>query len=185
MNPQPEEGKASVKNIKDYLHLYLGCEIYAEGFQIRKLTPLVLMEWDDHYYPFKPILRSLSDMTEEEAIELQCITTPYRCIDWDKDPSKYDVTFHTDHKLGKDHPNYKQVFSITVVDLRRDFDYMNINLNGDIIRYNHEADKDPVINERVHNHHETTRYLLSKHFDLFGLIESGLAIDKTKLNSHV
>jgi hypothetical protein len=29
---------------------------------------------------------------------------------------------------------------------------------------------------------ETFRYLLSKHFDLFGLIESGLAIDKTKIN---
>lgn len=27
---------------------------------------------------------------------------------------------------------------------------------------------------------EFTRYLLSKHFDLFGLIEAGLAIDKTK-----
>lgn len=29
---------------------------------------------------------------------------------------------------------------------------------------------------------ETTQFLLSKHFDIFGLIESGLAIDKTKLN---
>lgn len=28
---------------------------------------------------------------------------------------------------------------------------------------------------------ELTRYLLSKYFDLFGLIEAGLAIDKTKL----
>ena len=27
---------------------------------------------------------------------------------------------------------------------------------------------------------ESVRYLLSKHFDLFGWIESGLAIDKTK-----
>jgi hypothetical protein len=28
---------------------------------------------------------------------------------------------------------------------------------------------------------ETFLWLLSKHFDLFGLIEAGLAIDKTKL----
>lgn len=28
------------------------------------------------------------------------------------------------------------------------------------------------------------RYLLSKHFDLFGLIEAGLAIDKTKEAIH-
>jgi hypothetical protein len=28
---------------------------------------------------------------------------------------------------------------------------------------------------------ETTKFLLSKHFDLFGLIEAGLAIDKTTL----
>lgn len=27
---------------------------------------------------------------------------------------------------------------------------------------------------------ESIRYLLSKHFDLFGLIDAGLAIDKTK-----
>lgn len=178
------------KNIKYYLHLYLGCDVEEDSLAEKgkryktKLTPSKfrsVLEYNN-YANVKPILRPLSDMTEEEAIELQCITTPYRCNDWDKDPSKYDVTFHTDHKLGKDHPNYKQVFSITVVDLRRDFDYMNINLNGDIIRYNHETDKDPVINERVHNHHETTRYLLSKHFDLFGLIDTGLAIDKTTLN---
>lgn len=31
-------------------------------------------------------------------------------------------------------------------------------------------------------HFEQTRYLLSKHFDLFGLIEAGLAIDKSTLN---
>ena len=30
------------------------------------------------------------------------------------------------------------------------------------------------------NSFEITRYLLSRHFDLFGLIEAGLAIDKTK-----
>lgn len=29
---------------------------------------------------------------------------------------------------------------------------------------------------------EKTKFLLSKHFDLFGLIEAGLAIDKTTLN---
>jgi hypothetical protein len=34
-------------------------------------------------------------------------------------------------------------------------------------------------------HGEQLRYLLSKRFDLFGLIESGLAIDKTKEATHV
>lgn len=30
---------------------------------------------------------------------------------------------------------------------------------------------------------ELTRYLLSKHFDIFGLIDAGLAIDKSKLKT--
>ena len=36
----------------------------------------------------------------------------------------------------------------------------------------------------ITTHFETMRYLLSKGFDLFSLIESGLAIDKTKIFHH-
>ena len=36
-------------------------------------------------------------------------------------------------------------------------------------------------NQTVESQAEITRYLLSKSFDLFNLIESGIALDKTKL----
>lgn len=78
-----------MKDIKDYLHFYLGCEIYADGFQVRKLTPLVLMEYSEHYYPYKPILRQLSDMTEEELQE--CGNLVY---DFSDDDSGMDLNNH-------------------------------------------------------------------------------------------
>lgn len=118
------------KQLKDYLHLYLGCEMAChkdfipnsreestrgEGFCI--LTPDLLSDIDrnrlEYGTPhFKPILRPLSDMTEEEAKEAYTI--------------RGKNAFH--------------------------------EFTG-----------------------ETVKYLLFKHFDLFDLIESGHAIDKTTL----
>lgn len=131
------KGKASVKNIKDYLHLYLGCQfIYGNG-------PKVWDGWtgfvktDTYYFTdeernhikmgghilqvvnIKLILRPLSDMTKEEKEKANSFADNLR----DEQSAACCMA-------------------------------------------------------------ATTHYFLSKHFDLFGLIESGLAIDKTKLNSH-
>lgn len=132
------------KDIKDYLHLYLGCEV-KPGDRITEAQKVLLrgvytfdadykvnicrcqmstfpgenvlwLEHDD----FKLILRPLSDMTEEE--ETQMIAT--------QDDVKLDG-------------------------------YPEILLKADS--------------------GETVRFMLSKGFDLFGLIEAGLAIDKTKI----
>ncbi len=109
------------KHIKDYISLYIGCELqtpdciginmglyyadeigYFNGVNVRYPEGKVYVQ---NYNQIKLILRPLSDMTEEE---------------------KKDI--------------------------------MNLNEMG--------------IYEKV-------RYWLSKHFDLFGLIDAGLAIDKT------
>jgi len=101
------------KKIEDYLHLYLGCDVRHNNGSIVKMNSIALNNMLNNKYEmqeYKPILRPLSDMTEEEKIEV------------------------------------------------RKFDKVELP------------------------HFELTRYLLSKHFDLFGLIEAGLAIEKTKVN---
>lgn len=111
-------GNTKIKDISQYLHLYLGCELKSEKYP--KDTPLdteILhaIEHDNLYGEFKPILRPLSSMTEEENKE----------------------------------------------------------------RFNEWYLKEE--NTPLERNAREIKYLLSKHFDLFGLIDAGLAIDKTKL----
>ena len=122
-----------MKDIKDYLHLYLGCEVYVERYD--KIGTLVMVssesrmgwvrlrnpdisEWQE----IKPILRPLSDMTEEEK----------------DDFADHGYEFEDNGELP--------------VNI-----WKGVNMSGHVL------------------------WLLSKGFDLFGLIEAGLAIDKTKL----
>lgn len=127
------------KELKDYLHLYLGCECILDnketgkliGFDSRLHDSDVEMvcftiwidkenDWsvyndDKNFERIKPILRPLSDMTEEEKQNIEG-------TDWSLLPdSGWEYTA------------------------------------------------------------ETFLFLLSKGFDLFGLIEAGLAIDKITL----
>lgn len=110
--------------LKDVLHLYLGCEVKNLANETFILTPSLIEAILGLNLSFKPILRPLSDMSDNER-------------------DKY-VHLHSYPKK-----NSEQSFSnqLTVVDA------------------------------------ECTAYLLSKHFDLFGLIESGQAIDKTTLSN--
>jgi hypothetical protein len=58
------------KNIKDYLHLYIGCRAEAttvEGAVSNvAISYTLLHDWDGWLERIKPILRKLSSMTEEE-----------------------------------------------------------------------------------------------------------------------
>ena len=113
-----------MKELKDYLHLYKECDcrVYEEDmidFTIDKmqgcyLNKVVFKEYGVPIRLVKPILRPLSDMTEDEKNNLSW--------EWKVD---YD---------------FKPIFR-----------------------------PDQFL------------FLLSKHFDLFGLIDAGLAIDKTTL----
>lgn len=125
-----------MKNIKDYLHLYLGCEIVwkdKRGYWFpENRTHIEFTNTKDRIIYMillseaKPLLRPLSDITEEEL--RQC--------------------------------------SIVYCEGHNNCD------TEDVCEWIAEWAGGAAI----------TKYLLSKHFDLFGLIESGLAIDKTKLN---
>jgi hypothetical protein len=114
--------------LQDYLHLYLGCEVECkhiyDGFRaelvaVNNTTSFKngLTIIDCINLNAKPILRPLSDMTDEEYSEFN-------------------------------------------------------NIPDDVYRGGRF---------NVLTHQGTcTKWLLSKQFDLFGLIEAGLAIDKTK-----
>lgn len=185
------------KEIKDYLHLYLGCEcvveqdLEMEGFETRTLTTasilgkknqfLTLIGGSSVQKPFaaeeiKPILRPLSDMTEEEMIGLLQSMVPQ---DMETKPTDedYDLEmFRNDEGLMVD-GDVAVGANITCICY---VGQIAIRESGDIDMFDEDGKPERVINQPAGFH-----YLLSKHFDLFGLIESGLAIDKTKqLNPH-
>lgn len=159
------------KNIKDYLHLYLGCEVGIKDGGIlygnEKMTEIntygyVHLYERDGYWPIdqiKPILRPLSDMSEEERKEL------WKYIFKREFNENGIIVFRKDRTTSTE-PRYVMSSGL---------ERLGIEMNGTIW-----ADSD--LSPFKHNQHEVTLWLLSKRFDLFGLIESGLAIDKTKNN---
>lgn len=141
-----------MKKIEDYLPLYMGCEcelqlIYNAGTMVEKLTGITQKKDGIVYCHFlgssdsyrtaetvKPLLRPLSDMTEEEAgLLLSELREPQMFRD--RQMSISERGFLLIH-LGDS----------TVVE--------DLNANA-------------------------WKFLIDKHFDLFGLIESGLAVSKT------
>jgi hypothetical protein len=116
-----------MKNIRDYLHLYLNSNISCVVNTFSDHTePLNVVNFNILYDGgYKPILRPLSSMAEEEFEEFKK---------------------HSDNDFSK----------MTVID--------SMSIDGDYTRLCHSA--------------FAQQYLLSKGFDLFGLIESGLAIEQ-------
>jgi hypothetical protein len=139
--------------IKDYLHLYLGCTVEIPDNHVGKHELIkstrkgTFLGFADYHrlecrigfrggpegrvgtFFIKPILRPLSDITAAEASEV-C-----KLVNWREDGSMEQIT-----------------------------------------KYGVEG-----IQMTVNNQAEFFKSLLSKHFDLFGLIEAGLAVDATTL----
>lgn len=132
------------KDIKDYLHYYLGCDVRTNDHDMGdgnkhygrvgtfigfvdhtrlscRLAHRAGPEGRVSVFMLKPILRPLSDMTEEEQQEMLRL-----------------------HRFAE----------------------------SKLLPWFHDT------------YFECIHYLLSKHFDLFGLIESGLAIDKTTIKNY-
>lgn len=167
------------KDIRDYLHLYLGCEV-EWGFDGRKKKG-VLIGKDERYgwqifdplnvivpYQYcrtdllKPILRPLSDMTEEEVLELCKTASPtffgdYRFAKWEANRSPHEMCHWT-----VTNKNSIYCFNVSSVD-------------GDVYISDEDGDIDLVSIDGNYRF-----WYLKKGFDIFGLIEAGLAINKTK-----
>lgn len=149
------------KDIKDYLHIHLGCQICTGTgnvtlIAVQKETAstvfrvIVLngnqiheIEWNNDC---RLALRPLSDMTEEEArVILPDMPTENKLIEWG---------YYNEYSEGNVFYQY----------LKKAEDERLISILEDSLG--------------VPEHWLS---LLSKGFDLFGLIDAGLAIDKTKI----
>ena len=150
-----------MKQFSEVAHLYIGCEVEF-GFEGRKKIGKLVGKVEPFgwqvFYPskvlvpyhnvkgklFKPLLRPLSDMTEEEAVELAKL-------------SEYEPDFN-DVKIERN------------------------KYNDIIVSWQGNNESREVFNSTGELFYcaEQFVYLLSRSFDLFGLIESGQAIDKTK-----
>lgn len=161
------------KEIKSFIHYYLGCEVLFDGkiwtlYQINSKYAYLRRGKDGsdkvtvHLHEALIRLRPLPDMTEDEAADVYTIEMD-RILHPPTDD--HDVSRRTD-------------FGWVVTRL----DHMKIGL---LIRFDGvcykviDEGKKPTI-EPAMNQPLIFHYLLSKHFDLFGLHEAGLCLYKTK-----
>jgi hypothetical protein len=157
-------------NIKDYLHLYLGCEVknrlrkeerfILSGYNKGKQTCFIwnFNKPEEHmeiaWEFIVPVLRPLSDMTEEEAKHFFGLSD---------NAEVYCKVNHGNHTEFM----YKWEDGEVVYDTKDGKSYSSVAITHN--RHLLETSSDGFI------------FLLSKHFDLFGLIDAGLAIDTTQV----
>lgn len=158
--------------LQDYLHYYLGATYWTNNSQgeVNKVTL-------QHIYPMiekgKGVqlhLRRLEDMTEDEMIGLLQSMVPFDMEDKPTDED-YDLEmFYNDDGLMVD-SDIAVGANFTCIC----FDgQIGVKKCGSIILFeqNKDVTRDQLINTPMAFH-----YLIQQHFDLFGLIPAGLAID--------
>lgn len=151
--------------LKDYLHYYMGCKVITADDN--EQANLVGVSDDNAHLVHdgtgsygtcdisgvKPILRRLEDMTEEDLKEM---ITKLSLIDLSNCEFEFEQFWVNAIRKG------------VVVDC------LSIEMNGqiDMMHYTHATNPQA----------EAFHYLLSKGFDLFGLIDAGLAVDIKTIN---
>lgn len=180
------------KKIEDYLHLYLGCKVeydgrigiiytyyHPAGRYNENMVWVCSLEEDGNPEmscavgadKVKPILRPLSDMTEEEMIQLLQIL--FAGVD-DKiaDDELQIEMFYWDNSTMVD----GDIQVGCNVSCRCFEGQLCVRECGSIMLMDEEG-----VCQRLQNVPAAINYMRSKTFDCDGLIESGLAIDKTTL----
>ena len=185
------------KELKDVLHLYMGCEISAAHISTAILThkltnashiAIDLVLSCEHY---KPILRPLSDLVKEIEVGDEKFVPLRKLHEW------YETNYFSEDKnlmclqyidrvISCDHNHYKygggedfilkhMVPTGNMGDLVYSFTY-----DPKLKRF---AVRDETYQKPLGVGHQLDMFLklLEWNFDLFGLIESGQAIDKNKL----
>lgn len=192
------------KKIQDYLPYYVGCRVLIDDKEYGLLTGGTFVpnscnqiyydiqtdemkknEHDDFSMPYnddaddpeariKPILRKLEDMSEDEMIGLLQSMVPANMEDKPV-ADDYDLEmFYNDDGLMVD-SDIAVGANFTCICFEGQ---IGIKKCGSIILF--EEDKD-VTRGQLINTPMAFDYLLKMQFDLFGLIESGLAIDSKTL----
>lgn len=160
--------------IKDYLHFYIGQDVdvlrkYPNGdSQVLKLvldayTYMNIVDGSFKDSEVKLVLRPLSDMSEEEILEVCKLASPEAFGDYRF--SKWKV------QLDPKSDNVWQAWEVT--NERSSYCFMVYAQDGDVYLYDGDDIDTSLINANYRF------WYLSKGFDLFGLQEKGLAIYKT------
>ncbi len=148
-----------MKAIRDYIHFYLGCDAITVKLTPERIDGHMIDLVRHGYYYAKPILRPLdcTVMTHDEMAELLALQ------------------FHPSDDIFR---NMIDEFIFHVDELKRQVKH------GEGVGYSTFKDgshyQSGTLSFSSLNPAQFT-FLLSKHFDLFGLIEAGLAVDRTKL----
>jgi hypothetical protein len=142
------------KEFKDY-HLYLGCDVLL-------INDISEDYGDDSYDP--PAINSIGKLSLINEGDFQ-INGGEESEGW-----PYGVTFENCHIALWDLKDFKLLLR-PLSDMTEEEKENIQGTDWGFLETNYDWEFSP----------ETFIYLLSKYFDLFGLIEAGLAIDKTKL----
>ena len=147
-----------MKKLKNYLHLYLGCEISLSGKRI-KLDAECLnhTEYFDRYSVTKLILRKPCDISCDELKQLAA---------WSGTCSPNDWEIVANDTTTVKHKRCDATFHVTD--------------SGDCVAKNSDEWKDFSVSAQQGT---MFKQMLDWGFDLFNLIHSGLAIDKASLKN--
>lgn len=169
--------------LKDYLHYYLYGKIYEVGVGTCQLIGI-----GDCYYTIKTkqgtlltlsdraniklVLHRLEDMTEEEMVGLFQSMVP---DDMEDKPTNDEYTINVFRGDGGNLVD-ESVAVGAEYSCRCYEGQLTIKKCGTICAYDEAGDEEEIVNAPRAFH-----YLLTHHFDLFGLIDAGLAVDGGKL----
>lgn len=140
------------KELKDYLHLYLGCECIL----------------DDHN---TGILIGFDSQLHNKEVEMVCYTI------WDKKDDDWMV-YNDDSSFERIKPILRPLSDMT----EDEFYEFKSFADNDCSKMIHIKNVKDITTNLFHEF-EASRFLLSKHFDLFGLIDSGLAVNAAEIKS--
>lgn len=179
------------KELKDYLHLYMTYNerilfieksnyYFVHEHSIHKgdsvlLMPHIIAALDLHGkgVEVRLILRPLESMTNKEVNEIASIILrkDVSCgrIEWSKERDWCCAYWKKEESIDTQYDFVEMGMHISNIGNNFRIDHVWNYINGNGVGVTHEI---------LHNHHEITKYLLSKYFDIFGLIDAGLAIEK-------
>jgi hypothetical protein len=166
--------KAEELKLKDYLHLYLGCGFMSRddvkrGVNQNCSTQLMESDWlNGKHKDIVPILRKLSSMTEEELV---------RCVYLMEGHLTTGARLHKRIKNKGTENEFAQWYFYKGRGISIEEEHIVANLSSGENGFTLCLSS----NNYYRCYAKLIPYLLSKGFDLFGLIESGLAIEKEKL----
>lgn len=166
---------------QDYLHLYLGCQYRwkdEDGYwrPWQRLTPYQFNDVSGSGVEVQLQLRHLSDMTDEEII--QC--GKFICAVPNSTDFKYEIQrYHNSVGAKFFSETYTCGQYLSIYNEKNKAETVGHIEVGWYSSNKIDRRKTKEL-WKVGGCHEMTIYLISKHFDLFGLINAGLAIDSTK-----